>query len=256
MEAAKGLHAEGEKGVTMRILGVIPARGGSRGIPRKNIRDFCGRPLLEWTIEAALASGVLDRLAVSTDDEEIAAAAVAAGAEVPCLRPADLAGDDSGTEHAVRHLLDTLSPAGSRVPDVVIVLEPTSPARRAFHIKEAAEKFHDESVDSVASVSPVPHHYLPGKILEIDSEGALSGIGGVHPGEMIHRRQELRAFYAFNGLVFSCRSRVLLEDPPTLWGGKVRAMITNPKYSIDLDEPEDWLPGELRMRDILEEENE
>ena len=240
----------------MKILGVIPARGGSRSIPRKNIRSFCGRPLLEWTIESALESKVLDRLVVSTEDEEIAAAAAEAGAEVPCLRPAELARDDSGTEHAVRHLLDTLSSSGEWLYDVVIVLEPTSPARQVFHIREAAEMFTDDSVDSVASVSPVPHHYLPGKILELGGDGTISGIGGVHPGNMVHRRQELQTFYAFNGLVFSCRSRVLLEDPPTLWGRKVHAMVTNPKYSIDLDEPEDWLPGELRMREVLEETNE
>lgn len=220
------------------------------------MRSFCGRPLLEWTIESALESGVLERLAVSTDDEEIAAAAAAAGAEVPCLRPPELAQDDSGTEHAVRHLIDTLSSSGNWVPDVVIVLEPTSPARRAFHVREAAGMFTDDSVDSVASVSPVPHHYLPGKILELDGDGTISGIGGVHPRNMVHRRQELRAFYAFNGLIFSCRSRVLLENPPTLWGKRVCAMITNQKYSIDLDGPEDWFPGELRMREVLEETNE
>jgi len=220
------------------------------------MRPFCGRPLLEWTIESALESGALERLVVSTEDDEIAAAAAAAGAEVPCLRPAELARDDSGTELAVRHLLNTLSSSESWVPDVVIVLEPTSPARRAFHVKEAADMFRNDSVDSVASVSPVPHHYLPGKILELGGDGTLSGIGGVHPADMVHRRQELQSFYAFNGLIFSCRSRVLQENPPTLWGRNVHAMVTNPKYSIDLDEPEDWLPGELRMRDILEETNE
>lgn len=233
------------------LLGLIPARGASKSIPRKNLKPFLGRPLLTWTVEVALECGILDRVVVSTDDEEIAVVARAHGAEVPFLRPAELARDDSPTETAVRHALERLRAEGFE-PAAVLVLEPTSPARRPRHVREAARLL--AGADSVASISQVPHHYVPSKVLALAADGTIAGIDGTHPREMTHRRQELEVVYAFNGLVFGCKTEVVLQDPPTLWGERVAGHVVDPRYALDLDRPEDWPAAEARMREILAEE--
>ncbi|MBI5526045.1 MAG: acylneuraminate cytidylyltransferase family protein [Deltaproteobacteria bacterium] len=233
------------------MLAVVPARGGSKGIPRKNIAPFLGKPLISWTIEAALESGAAGRLIVSTDDPEIAAVARSLGAEVPFIRPAELAQDATPTAPVVRHALDWVIADGFR-PDFVMVLEPTSPARRAFHIREAAQLLRTSGADSVASVSRVPHHYVPSKVLTVNGDGTLTGVSGQPIGSMVHRRQDLPAAYAMNGLIFSCRAECLLADPPSLWGARVQAYVVDSKYAIDLDDPDDWPVAELRVRRILE----
>jgi N-acylneuraminate cytidylyltransferase len=228
------------------LLGVIPARGDSKAIPRKNVKPFLGRPLLVWTVEAARESGVLDRLVVSTEDEEIAGVARGCGAEV-VERPAELASDETPTAPVVRHALEALGhdPAG------VLVLEPTSPARRPEHVREAAALL--AGADSVASVSEVPHHYAAAKQLRVGADGTLAGLDGTHPGELRHRRQELEVVYAFNGLVFGCRAELARRDPPTLWGERVVAHVVEPRFALDLDRPEDWPAAEARMRELLAE---
>lgn len=234
-------------------LGVVPARGGSKSIPRKNIAPFLGKPLLAWTIEAALKSGVAGRLIVSTDDAEIAAVARSLGAQVPFVRPAELAQDTTPTAPVIRHALDWCIRDGFR-PDFVMVLEPTAPARRPFHIWEAAGLLKSSGADLVASVSRVPHHYVPSKVLSLHADGTLTGTSGQTISSMVHRRQDLPAAYALNGLIFSCRTECLLADPPTLWGPRVQAYVVDPKYAIDLDEPDDWPVAEFRFQKLLETE--
>ena len=240
--------------VGCRILAVIPARGGSKSIPRKNVKNFLNKPLLAWTVEAARESGVCERVILSTDDEEIARVGAAYGAEVPFLRPKDLAQDTTPTEPVVRHTLDWLKDYGEEIPDFVMVLEPTSPSRRAFHIREAVMLLTSNGAESIASVSEVPHHYVPSKALKLHNGGALTGVDGTPIRNMIHRRQDLPKCYAFNGLIFACKTELILRNPPTLWGDVVLAHVSDPKYSLDLDRPEDWVPAEERMRQILNEE--
>ncbi|NPV85838.1 MAG: acylneuraminate cytidylyltransferase family protein [Anaerolineae bacterium] len=239
----------------MSILGVIPARGGSKSIPRKNIKPFLGKPLLAWTAETALQSGALDRLILSTDDEEIAQVGKHYGAEVPFLRPAELAQDSTPTPPVLTHLLEYLQEHENWLPDFVMVLEPTSPTRRPFHIRQAAELLQKGDCDTVLSVSEVPHHYHPRKILCLQPDATLLGIDGTHPANMIHRRQDLKdTFYATNGLIFACKAHLLLQTPPTLYGQRVVAHIAEPKYALDLDRPEDWATGEARLQQILADE--
>jgi CMP-N-acetylneuraminic acid synthetase len=240
----------------MSLLALIPARGGSRGIARKNIRPFLGKPLLAWTIEAANASGLFERIVVSTDDEEIAQAARSAGANVPFLRPAELATDDAPTVVAVQHALRWLADHDRWTPEAVMVLEPTAPARRAFHIQEAAALLQRPGVDSVASVSEVPHHFTASKLLQLRPDGTMAGLNGTPIARMTHRRQELEKTYAFNGLIFACRAALVMQDPPTLWGERVIGYVVDRKYGVDLDEPDDWGWGEMRLRKILEEEGQ
>jgi CMP-N-acetylneuraminic acid synthetase len=236
------------------IVGVIPARGGSKGIPRKNIRPLLGKPLLVWTVEAARASGALADVLVSTDDEEIAAVARQAGARAPFLRPSELARDETPTAAVVRHALEWLAEREGRRPAWVMVLEPTAPARQPFHIREAARLLEDGGAESIASVSEVPHHFAPSKILARASDGTVTGFDGTPIRRMAHRRQELPVSYALNGLIFACRAELPRCDPPTLWGERVLGYVVEPLYALDLDRPEEWVMAEARMKLVLEQE--
>lgn len=236
------------------MLAVIPARGGSKSIPRKNIKDFLGKPLLAWTIQSAQESGVFGQVVLSTDDAEIARVGQALGANVPFLRPAELAQDATPTAPVIGHAVKWMQTHAGWTPDWVVVLEPTSPGRRAFHIREAVALLQQSDADTVVSVSAVPHHYVPAKLLKLGDDGTVSGIGGTHPRAMIHRRQDLPAYYAFDGLIFACKTELVLQDPPTLWGDKVLAYVVDRKYSLDLDQPEDWVAAEARLRQVLLEE--
>lgn len=234
-----------------RFLAVIPARGGSRGIPRKNIKEFLGKPLLAWTVEVARASGVFERVLLSTEDKEIARIGRAFGAEVPFFRPKSLAEDTAPTAPVIQQAVEWLKEHEGWTPDVVMILEPTSPSRRTFHIHEAARLLVTTDADSLASVSEVPHHYNPLKVLRRDERGQLVGIQGTHVRDMIHRRQELPTYYAFNGLIFACKTELVLRDPPTLWGDKVLGYVVDPKYGVDLDYPEEWALAEAKLKPIL-----
>lgn len=235
----------------MDVLGIIPARGRSKGIPRKNIRNFLGKPLLGWTVEAARASTVLTRVLVSTDDEEIAKAASAYGADVPFLRPRALALDQTPTAPVVRHAIEWIKDHGQHVPDAVMVLEPTSPGRRPFHIHEAAQLLDTSGAESVASISEVPHHYAPSKVLELCGDGTIIGVGGVRVRDMVHRRQELPTHYALNGLIFVCKTALVMQDPPTLWGERVMGYRVDSAYAVDIDRPEDWTVAEAKLYSLL-----
>ena len=237
-----------------RFLGVIPARGGSKTIARKNIKDFSGKPLLAWTLEAARESGIFERFIVSTEDPEIADIAKAYGAEVPLLRPVELASDTTLTAPVIRHALDWFKECERWIPDYVIVLEPTSPLRQPRHIREAAALLDQGSADSVASVSVMPHHYVPQKALQLQADGSLAGLDNTHPRDMVHRRQDLGTYYAFNGLIFGCKTKCVLEDPPTLWGNKVIPYRVDSQYNVDLDRPDDWAPAEIRLQHLLKQE--
>ena len=238
----------------MTMLAVVPARGGSKGIPRKNLKPFCGKPLLAWTVEAAQASGVFRRIILSTEDQEIAEVGRAYGAEVPFLRPGALAEDRAPTAPVIRHTLEWLKEREGWLPEAVMVLDPTSPGRRPVHIRDAAACFRNNGVGSVASVSEVPHHYVPSKILHLHRDGTVTGVDGTPVRQMIHRRQDVPTYYAFNGLLFACKTALLWRQPPTLWGEQVFAYVVDAKYALDLDEPEDWPLGEQTFERILQEE--
>ena len=246
-------QARGEEG-GWRLLAIVPARGGSQGIPRKNIKPFLGKPLVAWTIEAALASKVCTRVIVSTEDQAIARISHACGAEVPFLRPQELAQDTTPTAPVVRHVIEWLRDHEGWIPQAVMVLEPTSPGRRAFHIREAAALLQQEGVDSVASISALPHHYVPPKVLAIQRDGTIAGLDGTHPRQMIHRRQDLPTYYTFNGLIFACKTAWVLRDPATLWGEHVLGYVVDPRYALDLDSPEEWVSAEARLPQMVSEE--
>ncbi len=236
-----------------RVLALIPARGGSKGIPGKNIKPFCERPLLAWSIDCALRSKIFSRVMVSTDDPKIADVALAAGASVPFLRPPELALDDTPIAPVLRHAVDWLQEREGETYDCVFILEPTAPARRPEHLVVALERLRTHGGDTVAGVSAVPHHFVPPKLVKLGVKGFdLAGIDGTPIGAMTHRRQSLPKFHALNGLIWGFRTELLWRDPPTIWGERVVGLEVPSQFAIDLDDPWDWEPAEARMRALAQ----
>jgi CMP-N-acetylneuraminic acid synthetase len=206
-------------------VGLIPARGGSKGIPHKNIAELAGKPLLVWTIEAARGSEHVERVVVSTDAREIAAAARAAGAEV-LERPAALASDDTPMLDVIRHAIDELD------PEILVLLQPTSPLRRAEHIDAAVVQLQESGADVVVSVVAVPHQFAPASLVVLEGD-RVQPVDAAAP----LTRQEKRTAYARNGPAVLALRAGRLGD--SLYGGDVRAYVMEPRDSLDVDAPDD-----------------
>jgi CMP-N,N'-diacetyllegionaminic acid synthase len=225
----------------MRALGVVPARGGSKGIVNKNLRLLAGRPLLAYTADAARASRRLTRVVLSTDDEAIADAGRALGLEVPFMRPSDLARDDTPMLPVLRHAVRELAQAGFNA-EAVVLLQPTSPLRRGEHIDAALDLLAASGADSVVSVMEVPHQFSPVSVLEID-EGRLRP---VQDGPLILRRQDKPRVYARNGpSVLAVRVSTL--EGGALYGDDCRALIMDANESLDIDTVADLDYAEFLM---------
>lgn len=217
----------------MTVLGVIPARGGSKGIPQKNLSLVAGRPLLAYTADAVKASRRLTRTIVSTDDDSIAAAARSLGLEVPFMRPASLAADEAPMLPVLQHAVGAMREAGFD-PDVVALLQPTSPLRRGEHIDAAIGWLERTRGDSVVSVVEVPHQFNPVSVMRLD-DGLLKPF---LEGPTVTRRQDKPRLYARNGpAVLAVRTRVL--DAGSLYGNEVWPLIMTPEDSLDVDAPSD-----------------
>lgn len=224
------------------ILALIPARGGSKGIPGKNIKEFNGRPLISYTIAAARRSRYVDSVVVTTDDEEIASVAREYGAEVPFMRPAELAADTSKTIDAVMHAVGAMEGLG-RPYDVVVLLQPTSPLRRAEEINGAVEAFFSHGCLGLASVSEVSES--PVLTRRFDRSGVLHPI---LPLPSTVRRQDMPRFWHVDGAVYINRaddltSETSLNDNPIGYAmPKLR--------SSDIDSIEDFLKAEEIMAEL------
>jgi CMP-N-acetylneuraminic acid synthetase len=217
----------------MRFVGLIPARGGSKGIPRKNIAACAGKPLLAWTCEAALGSRRLSRTLLSTDSEEIAAAGRACGVEVPFIRAAALAADDSASLDVMVHALDWLEAAGER-PDALVLLQPTSPLRTSRHIDEAIDCFAARKADCVVSVTEVPHRFHPLSVMR-EEDGRLVPYEGT---QTTTRRQELPPLWARNGPAVLVASAAMLRRK-SIYGGRTVGYPMTARDSLDIDSPFD-----------------
>ena len=219
----------------MNILGLIPARGGSKAIPRKNIINLAGKPLLAYTCEAALSSQRLTRIILNTDDQEIAAVGRENGVEVPFLRPHHLAVDDALILPVLQHAIQWLAANQGFQTDVLVLLQPTSPLRRAIHIDDAVDLLLGSGADTVVSVQEVPHQYNPVSLMQLDDQGYLKPF---LEGEMILRRQDKPRFYARNGPAILALLRRTL-DSGRLFGDKVLPYEMGPLESIDIDDQND-----------------
>ena len=238
----------------METLCIIPARGGSKGIPRKNIKGFLGKPLIAWSIETALASMAINRTIVSTDDEKIAAIARNHGAETPFTRPAELAQDSAPTLPVLQHVVTWLKENQNYFPEVVVLLEPTSPGRRPRHIREAIDMVIKTGADSVVSIMESPHHHNPHWKLVMAEDGDLRLFTGEPLKKVIRRRQDLPKVYMRNGAFHIFKTKLLFEDEPSFYGEKVKGYLMDPQYFFDIDSLKDWPAAEEQFKKILEEE--
>jgi CMP-N-acetylneuraminic acid synthetase len=221
------------------VLGIVPARGGSKGVPGKNLRSLAGRTLLDYAAGAARESGVLDRLILSTDSEDIAATGRSAGLEIPFMRPAALAQDDTPMLPVVQHAVDALSRSGW-TPDVVVLLQPTSPLRRAGHIQDAVRLLCESGADSVVTVVEIPRHMSPDYVMRIEA-GVLRPF--LPEGSRVARRQDARPAYVRDGTVYAFR-RTTLERFATIYGEDCRPLVLDAAESLSIDSPADWAAAE------------
>lgn len=215
------------------LLAFIPARGGSKGLPNKNILECAGKPLIAWTIEAARAVSAIDEVFVSTDTEQIAAVALSAGASVPFLRPAELATDSASLMDALSHAWAALRDIQGKPYDYVVVLQPTSPLRTTQHLAAALDYYfaHRQSEnDTLASVYPVPAKFgwLMQKAAEPD--GYINFCFDVRSGNA--QRQSLKPYYMPNGAIFVVRGAAL-EDG--LYTERTVPFVMDPADSVDID---------------------
>jgi CMP-N,N'-diacetyllegionaminic acid synthase len=226
----------------MRMIAIIPARGGSKGVPRKNVRPLAGRPLIAYSIEAAQAASSVDRLVVSTDDAEIAAVSRDLGAEVR-LRPSVLAADDTPTRDVLQHVIQELAGEAYR-PDAVLTLQPTSPLRTARHIDEAAALFAaDPQADSLVSCVDVPHVFHPRSIMRRDADGYLVPF---FDGPQPTRRQDKETAFARNGAAVYITRTGRLKD--FVFGGKLVPYMMDAESSVDIDTLDDFAVAERLLR--------
>lgn len=220
----------------MTTLGLIPARGGSKGIPGKNVRPLFGKPLIAYTIEAAARAQRISRIIVSTDDAEVAQTASVWGAEVPFMRPAELGADTTPMLPVMQHAVRTLEESGSRY-DLVCLLQPTSPMRTPDDIDACIGLLQDTGADTVISVLPVPEKHNPHWVFEADGAGGLRlSTGEATP---IPRRQELPPAYHREGSIYVVRRDVLMHQN-TLYGTKIVGYVMDAARSVNIDEPADW----------------
>lgn len=215
-----------------RILAVIPARGGSKGIPRKNIVNVLGKPLIQYTIEEALLSRYLDNVIVSTEDEEIARISQKCGAEVPFLRPKELATDDSKTIHTLLHAIDFYEKRDVFY-DYIVLLQPTQPLRKHWHIDEAIEKIIDNKAKGLVSISRVKDH--PILIRKKDQNDLLTSI--LKENSTV-RRQDFPEYYKINGAIYINKIDNDFNSNTSLNDNSL-GYVMDAKYDLDIDDPLD-----------------
>jgi len=207
-------------------VAIIPARGGSKGLVGKNIRMLCGKPLIAWTIEAALKASCISRVIVSTDCQEIAEISEKYGAEIPFLRPPELASDDSSTLSVMSHLIKELDLFATDI----LLLQPTSPLRTHIHINEAYKKFKIDGVGSLVSISSMDKH--PYWSYKINNNKMVGFCEDIDAGT---RRQDLPCAYALNGAIYIFNG-TFIRDRKTLVTSDSGYYIMEKESSIDIDD--------------------
>lgn len=215
----------------MKILGIIPARGGSKGIPRKNLVNLGGKPLLYYTAQAALKAKFLSRVILSTDDPEIARVGKKMGLDVPFLRPKRLAKDTTPTLPVLLHALNFLAKKGESY-DAVCILQPTSPFREKRLIDRCIRLFIKSKVQTLFTVVPVPGHYHPDWVFFKNANGLLKTTGTSKC--IATRRQALKSAYCRDGALYLIKTKTLTGGK-TLYGKKMMGYLQNPQFSVNLD---------------------
>lgn len=230
----------------MRVLAIIPARGGSKGVPGKNIKLLGGKPLLQYTLESANESQLLTRVILSSEDASIIATAEALGLEVPFIRPANLATDQAKSIEVVQHAVQYLEEKGEFF-DAVCLLQPTSPFREKGFIDAAIEKFIQTGVDTLLSVLPVPHEYNPHWVFEENEAGHLKLATGEN--QIIGRRQELPGAYYRDGSLYLTKMDYIKRG--TFYGAQLGFIVSNPDFYVNIDTPTDWIAAEQKLPNLI-----
>ena len=225
----------------MNVLGVITARGGSKGIPGKNLKLLGGRPLIAYSIDAAQRSGVFDRLVLSTDDPSIADTARASGCDVPFMRPAELALDSTPHLPVMIHAVAWLRDRESYRCDAVMILQPTSPFRTPDDIRNAVRLLESSGADSVVGVCAVPPHFNPMRMLAADDSGvATLFVSGEPVRRRPVRRQDLPNVWAINEAIYLFRTPLLFGAEPSLYGDRTVVYVMPAERGLAIDDARDW----------------
>lgn len=224
-----------------RVLAVITARGGSKGVPGKNVKLLGGKPLLAWTAERALSARSVSRAVLSTDDDAIARCGREHGLDVPFMRPAALAADASPTLPVLQHAVERVESANERY-DVICLLQPTTPFRSPGLIDACVQKFAEEDADSLVTVERVPDEHNPEWVF-FERGGALALATG--RDEPIPRRQELPPAFCRTGSIYLVRRDVLMIQG-SLYGRRIVGFETPAGSSVNIDTQADWERAERR----------
>lgn len=212
------------------FLAIIPARGGSKRVPRKNILDLAGRPLIVWSIEAGLKSKYIDKLIVTSDDDEILEVSKKYAANT-IKRPMELASDTSTTFDAIKHTIESVEKY-----DYIVLLQPTSPLRNTKHIDEAIELLVKKNADAIISVGEMDHSPLWSNVLPKD----MSMEGFLRDEVLNKRSQDLPVYYRINGAIYICKTENLLEEKSFFLKDNIFAYIMDKENSIDIDDRLDF----------------
>ena len=230
--------------MSLAILGVVPARRGSKGVPGKNVRPLAGRSPIERAYDVAAASRVLRRIILSTDDPDALALARRVGLDVPFARPPALARDDTPMIDVVLHALAELEARGERF-DAVLLLQPTSPLRTPEHLRRAVGLLEaSPEASAVCSVTPVPPERCPHYLMKVSERGFLQPF--MPDGARYRRRQDVPRAHQRCGTVFLTRTGVL-ETERSFYGPTCLPMQLAPDEAINIDGPEDWAAAERRL---------
>ncbi|ORX24521.1 CMP-N-acetlyneuraminic acid synthetase [Thermoanaerobacterium sp. PSU-2] len=226
------------------ILAIIPARGGSKGVKRKNVRPLLNRPLIAYTIEAALQANFLDKIIVSTEDPEIASISKEFGAEIPFMRPVELASDDAKAIDVIFHAMNWLE-KNHAVYDLVMLLQPTSPLRKAYDIKNAIDILYEKKARAVVSVCEAEHSPLWMNVLNED----LCMKDFLRKDVLNKNRQEISKYYRINGAIYVSDWNYLIQNKG-FFGEKTYAYIMPNERSIDIDTELDLKFAEFLMNNF------
>ncbi|MFD1093960.1 cytidylyltransferase domain-containing protein [Providencia vermicola] len=223
-----------------RVMAFIPARGGSKRLPHKNILPLAGQPLISWSIEAAQKSQYVDDIFVSTDDPEIAKVSADYNVDIPELRPTYLATDEASTDSVLTYTLDKF---GKDV-DIIVLLQPTSPLRNAQHIDKALEMFIEKNAFSVVSVTPCDHSPLWANTLPMNNS-----MGDFIRPDALKRSQDLSTYYRINGAIYIFDAKKLIEYGEIRYTNESYAFVMEQIHSVDIDQSLDFSFAELLIKE-------
>jgi CMP-N,N'-diacetyllegionaminic acid synthase len=228
----------------MNVLGIIPARGGSKSVPKKNIKLLAGKPLLQYTVEASKNAKLLSRVILSSDDDEIINVARKLQLEIPFKRPQSLATDTSPTLPVIQHALQFFQSQNIHF-DAVCLLQVTSPFKTGVFIDAAIKKFIESDCDALVSVQKVPTEYNPHWTFKANEEGFLNLT--TNDKQIITRRQDLPTIYHRDGLIYITKTSVLLEQN-SIYGNKIAYIESPEEGQINIDTMDDWLKAEAYLK--------